>query len=415
VSFTSLQGKYQISSDVEFGEQIKAIKFFVKQVNQSGGINGRKINAIIPTFDPTDQTQMRSLCENWIHGSPSVFAVVDGLGTWRDQNQLCVTNEGHTPLISAWSTVTNWTKQGAPYLWWTGADQSVLLQAVVNWGLSAGLLGYGHKVGIIVGDRASDQAALNQYLLPDLRRAGVASPMVETIAANTDEAATTGAQAPLVVQKLKSAGVTDVIPLIPFNAFTPVVQAQVSQQYYPKLLLSDYEQLITGALGLIGQGYPDNPALDGQSGVTTETLGGFDDARPQSQGGYDPGVRSCYTAWHKAYPNRVPPAESAYIEEQGPIQAWCTAIKLFATAAKNAGSGLNRRTFVQAMSKIKDFQGGASPIWTFGPNKFYGPTQYQVVRLHNNVPPSSQCKLKTNGQPQGTCWVSEGGWAPLPQ
>ena len=37
--------------------------------------------------------------------------------------QLCITEDGRTPLIGAWSTVTNWTDQGSPYLWWTGARQ----------------------------------------------------------------------------------------------------------------------------------------------------------------------------------------------------------------------------------------------------------------------------------------------------
>lgn len=413
VALNSLAGKEGFAEDVEFGEQVKAIDFFVKQINKSGGINGRKINPIVQYFDPTNDAAMRALCEDWTKGSPAVFAVIDGIGTWTSDNQLCVTKEGHTPLISAWTTVTDWTKQGAPYLWWTGPDDAVILQAVVNWGLSSGLLGYGHTVGVIAGDRASDQDALHEYLLPDLQRAGV-SPIVETIAANPEETATTDADAPLVVQKLKAAGVTDVIPLIPFNAFVPVLQAQTNQSYFPRLLLSDYENSITSALGLIGTGLPFNQALDGQEGVTTETLGGFDDNRPESQGGYDPGVRACYNAWHKAYPNPAPGSTSFYIEEQGPIQAWCTAINLFATAAKNAGPDLNRRTFVEAMSRIKNFPGGDSPIWSFGPDKYYGPTQYQVVKLHNNVPPSSQCKLKTNGQPQGTCWVSLGGWAPLP-
>jgi hypothetical protein len=35
----------------------------------------------------------------------------------------------------------------------------------------------------------------------------------------------------------------------------------------------------------------------------------------------------------------------------------------------------------------------------------YGPSTYTVVKLRNNVPPSSQCILKTNHEPQGTCWV----------
>ncbi len=200
---------------------------------------------------------------------------------------------------------------------------------------------------------------------------------------------------------------TSVIPLIPFNAMFPFLSAETSDNYFPKLLLSDYEESITSSLGLIPTPY--EQALNGQEGVTTETLGGIDDAVPESQGGYDPGVRSCYTAWHKKYPQPVgnEKPQEPYIEEQGPVQSWCTAIRLFATAATNAGSHLDRRTFVQAMSRIKNFPGGISPVWTFGSNKFYGPTEYQVVEIHNNVPPSSLCKLTVSGKPQGTCWVTD--------
>ncbi len=411
VSLNSLAGKEGFAQDFEYSEQSKAIKYFVGLVNQKG-IHGKKINPIIVSFDPTNESSMRALCKDWTEGSPAAFAVLDGIGTWTSENQLCITQEGHTPLISSWTTVTNWTQKGAPYLWWTGPDDAVVLQAVVNWGLSSGLLGFGHKVGIVVGDQANDQDALNQYLLPDLQRAGVASPTIETLAGDPSESATTNAEAPLVVQKFKSDGVTDVIPLIPFNAMFPLLNAETSDSYFPKLLLSDYQSSIESGLGLIPTPY--EQALDGQQGVTTETLGGFDDNRPQSQGGYDPGVRSCYNDWHKKYPQPVGSDHQPYIEEQGPVQSWCTAIRLFAAAANNAGSTLNRRTFVEGMAKVKNFPGGISPVWTFGPNKFYGPTSYQVVELHNNVPPSPQCKLKTNGQPQGTCWVQTQGFQPLP-
>jgi hypothetical protein len=410
VSLNSLAGKEGFAQDIEFGEQTKAIKYFVSLVNKKG-IHGKKINPIIVSYDPTNEASMRALCKNWTEGSPAAFAVIDGVGTWTGDDQLCITQEGHTPLISAWNTVTNWTKKGAPYLWWTGPDDAAILQAVVNWGLSSGLLGYGHKVAIVAGDRSSDQTALNKYLLPDLQRAGVTAS-VETLPADPSETAETNAQAPLVVQKLKSEGITDVIPLIPFNAMYPYLSAETSDSYFPKLLLSDYEQGISASLGLIPTPY--EKALDGQQGVTTETLGGFDDSRPESQGGYDPGVRACYNSWHKKYPQDVGQDHEPFIEEQGPVEAWCTSIRLFATAATNAGSHLDRRTFVKAMSKVKNFPGGISPVLSYGPNKFYGPTKYQVVELHNNVPPSSACKLKTNGQPQGTCWVQTRGWEPLP-
>jgi hypothetical protein len=143
-------------------------------------------------------------------------------------------------------------------------------------------------------------------------------------------------QSPLVIQQLRSAGVTSIIPLIPFNVFYPVLQAETAQKYFPKLLLSDYESSIESALGLLPVPYAD--ALNGQEGVTTETLGGVDDDRPQSYtGGYDPGVRSCWTPGTRPIP-RCLRATTDFLEEQGPIvRAGARSSRLFATAAKSPG------------------------------------------------------------------------------
>ncbi len=273
------------------------------------------------------------------------------------------------------------------------------------------MLGKTRKVGIIAGDRASDQLALNSYLLPDLRAAGV-TPLVETIASDPTQTATTDSQAPLVIQQLRNAGVSSVIPLVPFNVFYPVLQAETDQQYYPKLLLSDYEESIESALGLIP--IPYEKALDGQQGLTTQTLGGG----PIPSGytgprGYDTGVHTCWVPWHKAYPQVPAGATTDFLEEQGPVVSWCQAIQLFATAARAAGHDLNRRTFVTAMSKVTDFPGTSTPVLSFGPDKHFGPTEYKIVRLHNNVPPSSACQLTSQGKAQGTCWVTVQPFAPL--
>jgi hypothetical protein len=410
-NLSSLASNLGFAGDIEYSEQSKAIKLFVKLINDTGGIDGRTIDASIVNFDPTNEAQMRALCKDWTDGSSPAFAVLDGVGTWTGDNQLCITQEGHTPLLSQWTTVTNWTRQGSPYLWWTGPDDAAILQATVDWGLSAGLLGGQAKVGVIAGNRASDEVALNQYLLPDLRRAGI-TPVVKTIASDPSDTASTDSQAPLVVQQLRSDGVTSVIPLIPFNVFFPVLAAETQQQYFPKLLLSDYEESIESALGLLP--FPYEKALDGQEGLTTETLGGIDDTRPETDGGYDPGVRSCFTAWHRAYPQVPKGNQNYYLEEQGPVQGWCQEIRLFAAAATAAGRHLDRRTFDAAMAKISNFPGGYSPILTYGPDKFSGPTQYRVVRLHTNSPPSSQCRFPMNHIPQGVCWVVVNDWQPLP-
>ncbi len=410
-NLTALSSNLGFEGDVEYSEQTKAIDLFVDTINAAGGINGRRIHPMIVNFDPTNEVAMRALCKQWTEGGAPVFAVLDGIGTWTGDNQLCITQEGHTPLISQWTTVHNWTQEGSPYLWWTGPDDAAILQATVDWGVSSGRLGHGVKVAVIAGDRASDQLALDRYLLPDLRRAGI-TPVVKTIAADPTDSASTNSEAPLVVQQLRSDGITSVIPLMPFNVFFPVLRAETQQQYFPTLLLSDYEDSIESALGLIP--IPYQKALDGQEGVTTETLGGIDDPRPQSEGGYDPGVRSCWDTWHAAYPETPKGNLNDFIEEQGPVQGWCQAIHLFAQAARAAGPDLNRRTFVEAMSRITNFPGGYSPVLSFGPDKFAGPTKYTVVRLHTNIPPSSQCKVPRNHILQGVCWVVSSNWKPLP-
>ena len=107
-----MRGEFEIESDAEYGEQTKAIHLFVNQINDAGGINGRKINPMIVGFDPTNPDEQRSLCKQWTQGSPPVFAVLDGLGTFEGVNQLCITREGHTPMLSQWTTTTNWTTFG---------------------------------------------------------------------------------------------------------------------------------------------------------------------------------------------------------------------------------------------------------------------------------------------------------------
>jgi hypothetical protein len=206
---------------------------------------------------------------------------------------------------------------------------------------------------------------------------------------------------------------------MPFNAMFPYLQAESGQQYYPKLLLSDYEGSIESALGLIPTPY--EKELNGQEGVTVETLGGTD--APTSivpRGGYDPGVANCYKVWHTANPKPLAgqtlingEAPSPYIEEQGPIAAWCQGIELFTAAAKKAGRNLTRRSFVKAMAGIKNFQGTFSPTLSYGPGHYAGPVDYQVVQIHNNVPPSSACVLTYQKKAQGTCWRVIDSWRPL--
>ena len=192
---------------------------------------------------------------------------------------------------------------------------------------------------------------------------------------------------------------------MPFNVFYPVLQAETAQQYFPRLLLSDYESSIEAALGLLPVPYA--KALNGQEGVTTETLG-----RHRRRPAPEPGrlrPRACAAAGRsgtRPTPRCRPGTMTDYIEEQGPIAGWCQAIRLFATAATSAGPDLNRRTFVTAMSKITTSRAPTPPSSVTARTSATGRPSTRWCELHINSPVSTQCKMPKDKIPQFTCWVS---------
>ena len=378
----------------------EAIKTYVGQINTAGGINGRKINAQIVTFNPLDDADMRAKCLAWTKDE-QVFAVVDA-AAWHDVHQLCVTQEGHTPLISSWSTVSDWTQQGAPNLWWTGPDQSTLLKTLVAWAQRRGMLTPTTKFGIVSGDRAGDKQAVTKYLVPALQAAGLTAADVETINFNPSDNATANAQAPVVIQNLKAKGVDTVFPLLPLNSFQAYLQAADQQHYAPKLLLSDYEQTISIGLGLAEAIY--KTELDGQYGLTYQTLGNSDDERGYKQ---LPQAEDCYKTWLAAHPTPFHDADDprgeVVIESQGPILNECENIRLFAEAAKRAGPNLTRESFDAAMAGITGFGGTLVPDLTFGPGRYAGPNKVRTVQIHVNT--DHKCALTSAGKTQGSCWL----------
>ena len=144
-----------------------AIMAYVNDINSRGGINGRLIDPEIVKYNPLDDAEMRADCKDWTE-SQEVFAVVDSYG-WHDDHQLCITQEHHTPLISKWTTVTDWTDRGNPYLWWTGPDSVEVLDNLVASSLD---VLRNNKFAVIASDRESDKLAL-QYLEDSLSRAGL--------------------------------------------------------------------------------------------------------------------------------------------------------------------------------------------------------------------------------------------------
>ena len=209
------------AGDVEYTEQAKAIRLFVDQVNNSGGINGRRINPIIATFDPTNECRDAGIVQGLDRGEPgasSPCSTVWGL----DGRQPAVHHPGGShPLpqpVDHGDQLDRWL--AVPVV--DRPDDAAVLQAPVDWGPAPGLLGGNARSGSSPATGPATSGPATTTCCPT--SSGSGSPRWSRPSPPIPPRPPRPAsEAPLIVQKLRRAGVTSVIPLMPFNAFFPVL------------------------------------------------------------------------------------------------------------------------------------------------------------------------------------------------
>ena len=276
VSLNSLAGKEGFASDPEYAEQTKAINFYVTRSTTAGGSTAaRSIRSSPPSTPPTSRRcgpcarpgprgpRPPSRC--WT-GSGTGPGTISSASPRRGTRPSSGLDDGHQldqPGLALPVVDRSRRRRHPPGGGQLGTQRPPPRGGPPRWGSSPG-----------TGPRTrlpSTSTSFPTSATPASPRWSRPSPP------DPSETATTDTQSPLVIQQLRSAGVTSIIPLIPFNVFYPVLQAETSQNYFPKLLLSDYEESIESALGLIP--IPYEKALDGQEGLTTQTLGGGTNVR----------------------------------------------------------------------------------------------------------------------------------------
>jgi hypothetical protein len=387
-----------------------SINAAVDAINAAGGINGRKIDPEIVAFNPLDDASMRADCIQWTQDQ-HVFAVVDA-DAWHDANQLCITQENHTPLISSWTTVTNWTSMGNPNLWWTGPDVNEVLDNLVAWAAGSHYLAKGTKFGVVGADRQGDTLSV-AWLNRDLANKGLKAADSGSMHFDLADAATAQVQARDIVTRFNAEGIHTVIPLLPYTDFLYFIEAAKEQGYFPRWLLSDYEFENQAALGLIdpSSGGPYAQELNNAVNPTFFDLGNCDCAKPLPVG-YDQFGQQCQNNFAKysgAAWAKQSQGWSGNIETTGTAMTWCTNIDLFAAAARAVPPNqLTQSAFDQAMAKITSFAGQLAPDYQFSSTRRAGPHEFRVVEEHVNS--DNKCPPKVTGGSQGDCWVILQDW-----
>jgi hypothetical protein len=386
-----------------------SINAAVNAINDAGGINGRRIDPEIVAFNPLDDNDMRAKCIQWSQVQ-QVFAVVDN-SAWHDDHQLCITQENHTPLISHWTTVPDWTNRGNPYLWWTGPDSATVLDNLVAWYNAKGWLTSANKFGVVASDRASDKLAVG-YLNADLGHKGLSPADTGSMAFNLSDAGTANAQATDIVTRFKNFDhINTIIPLIPYTDLVYLLQAGKNQNYFPRWLLSDYESGAQLAIGLIdpSSGGPYANELNNTVNPTFFNLGASNDNRGYPPGSFGDKCNQNFrkysgAAWDQMMRKQQGHPWTGYIEANGTAMIWCESIDLFAAAARSVvPNQLTQHAFAVGMSGISHFADTMTPDLSYGSTRRAGPHEFRVVEEHVNS--DGACPLNVDGTKQGDCWL----------
>ena len=361
---------------------------FIKEVNDSGGINGRTVVPKISTYDPLSADSMKAACVQQAEDH-KVFASIAQIGFYGDAEICMATKE--TPLLTGNNSTekTNverergWVRQ-------TNQNKDRNMRNWIDWMISSGLLNARVKTGLIYVDVPEDRDLVHEVVLPYLQRKGMPRPVLATLSANI---AQTPSEAQSAVLRYKADNVQLVLPLVSFLRMLIFAEQAEAAQYRPKYSVSDFGLLSTDAMA----GMPPSQ-WTGVRGITVAPTGTTPPGTPPNS----PAFADCHRTYKKYGEDFAPhPDDPSKPEgiEVAVMMHYCQHIALWADAARRAGVNPTRKSFLDAIDATGTWSHRVvlSERLTFSSTKYDGADLFAVVEWRPNCTSDGGCYRQIEG------------------
>ena len=209
------------------------ISYYLDKWNAEGGINGRKFTHEIVTWDPADPKTYQTSCQKIIDGK--FFIVIASGGGFPPDSIPCITNEGKTQYMGLDSVSAQQMKDAGGNLINLAPPGTANAQAGIEVLVkNATALPKTAKLAVLRGDWSFQTEAYNE-VDKVLKRDGFTQSYNEAIKVANLSATDAARNVALSVEKVKAAGATHVLNMLPFTNFgvfpTEATKAGLSLKY----------------------------------------------------------------------------------------------------------------------------------------------------------------------------------------
>ncbi len=375
--------------DFNMGDQKAIDQVMIDDLNNHGGILGRKIVPVYRSYCSIGNTQALQLCTSFTEDD-KVFAVLGLLYDTTGDAQLCLSRDHQTVYIGH-EMQDAWINQAPPGLMLTpDISAERLTNVLMNLVKQRGTL-KGKKVATLADQDTA--ASVNKVIKPDLDALGVqqGSPAVVSIPQSGD---TSQAQAQMdsFIEKWKGQGV-DALVLAGLNVVSKQFVEKIKAGMPNVILLTDGESSAQqAAQDETTAGKSPNP-YDGML-----TANGLSDSATFNE----PNIQKCMKTYETGSgqtvvgPDQLKPGpDGKRVETWASVRDFCDELAMFQEIATKAGVNLNNTTWSQAASNYGHIYLPEYQYASIHTGKFDADDSFQLVAFDSTIAPHGDWKALT--------------------